>query len=75
MHRAMGFVHATVHHDLRHLRARLADQPGQGTVEYVGLLLLIGGVIAAAVSIKGDANIPTTIVNKLREAIDAPGGK
>jgi hypothetical protein len=72
MHRAMGFAHATLHHTLR----RLAGTAGQGTVEYVGLLLLIGGVIAAVAAVKFDGkDVAGSIVNRLKEAIDGVGKK
>ena len=56
------------------------DERGQGTVEYVGLILLISGVLLAVVKFghgfKGDA-LAKTIVDKLQAAIDgvAGGGK
>ena len=31
------------------VRSRLADERGQGTVEYVGIILLVAGVLAAVV--------------------------
>jgi hypothetical protein len=62
MYEWMGRAHAAV------LRA----ERGQGTVEYVGLVLLIGVVLAAVVAAgrtAGDAGIATTIVNKLKSTI------
>jgi hypothetical protein len=74
MHRLMGLTHATLHHALCGLRPRLASAAGQGTVEYVGLLLLIGGVIAAVAAVKFDGkDVAGSIVNRLKESIDGVG--
>ena len=63
MYELMGRVHAA-----------LMRERGQGTVEYVGLILLLGviltGVVAAADQFQGDGDIPRTVVNKLKSAID-----
>ena len=60
------------------LRARLADQRGQGTVEYVGLILLVAGVLAAVVvwatSKAGDQGIGKKVMNQLNSAIDRTAG-
>jgi hypothetical protein len=45
-YRMMGRGHAA----LTLLRARLAQQAGQGTVEYVALILLVAAVMAAVVA-------------------------
>jgi Flp pilus assembly pilin Flp len=52
------------------------DERGQGTVEYVALILLIASVMTAVVLAKGlDAHgIAMTIVNKLKHSIDTVGG-
>lgn len=56
------------------VRHRLADQRGQGTVEYVGLILLVAGVLAAVVvwatSKAGDQGIGKKVVQQLTTAID-----
>jgi hypothetical protein len=76
MHRLMGLAHATLHHVLRGLRPRLASATGQGTVEYVGLLLLIGGLIGAVALTKFDGkDVAASIVNRLKESIDTAGKK
>jgi hypothetical protein len=76
MHRALGLAHATIHHELRRLSSRLSASAGQGTVEYVGLLLLIGGVIAAVAAVKFDGkDVAGSIVNRLKESIDGVGKK
>jgi hypothetical protein len=47
----MGRVHAAVHHRLEGIRRALEGERGQGTVEYVGLILLVSllmvGMVAA----------------------------
>jgi hypothetical protein len=59
------------------LHAVLAGQRGQGTVEYVGLILLLAvvlaGVVAAAGGLKGDDTIPNAIIEKLERAIEDVG--
>jgi hypothetical protein len=45
-------------------RCRLACERGQGTVEYVALVLLVGAILTAAVGIGGKGN-----VNGLRDAV------
>lgn len=60
------------------LRRRLADQRGQGTVEYVGLILLVAGVLAAVVvwarSKAGDQQIGKKVTDQLKQAIDQTAG-
>jgi hypothetical protein len=81
MYRALGFAHATVHHQLAQVRRRLLEEEdGQGTVEYVGLILLIAGIMAAVVALKSSGtDVGRTIVDKLKQSIDgvgdAPGKK
>lgn len=54
--------------------ARLRDQRGQGTVEYVGLILLVAGVLAAVVlwatKDAGDQGIGKKVIGQLNKAID-----
>jgi len=60
------------------IRTRLADERGQGTVEYVGLILLVAGVLAAVVvwatSKAGDQGIGKKVMNQLNSAIDRTAG-
>ena len=70
-YRTMGWIHAHI--------ARIANgQAGQGTVEYVGLmLLLVGlfiGVIAAAQGLSG-GGIAKAVSTKLKETIEEVGKK
>lgn len=56
------------------VRRRLADQRGQGTVEYVGLILLVAGVLAAVVTwakTSGSHGIGSKVTNELKNAIDS----
>ena len=68
-YRLMGRAHA--------LALTLRDgERGQGTVEYVGLILLIAAVIAGVLTAgKGlhGGKIAETIVAKLKDAIDGVG--
>ena len=61
----------------RRLRRRLADERGQGTVEYVGLILLISmlmvGLVAAMRGFNGTqgVEIAEAIINKIKQAVNA----
>ena len=70
MYRAMGYAHAQLHHAGR----RLADPRGQGTVEYVGLILLVAllfaGLVTAAGAVKDGGALATAIVGKIKSAVD-----
>lgn len=59
MYELMGRTHAW-----------LAQERGQGTVEYVGLIMLLAGVMAAVLVAGGKSDIAATIVQKLKDAID-----
>ena len=71
----MGYVHAAVTRRLREIR-RLAGETGQGTVEYVGLILLVSllmvGMVAAMKGFNGKqgTELADVIVNKIKEAVD-----
>lgn len=55
---------------------RLEDQTGQGTVEYVGLILLVAllmvGMVAAMKGFQGaqGLELAETIVDKIRQAVN-----
>lgn len=71
-YRAMGRVHAA----LLGAGRRATGQGGQGTVEYVALILLVAVVLAGVVAATrrasiGDGGIARTIVTKLREALES----
>jgi Flp pilus assembly pilin Flp len=71
----MGYLHAQVFRRMREIR-RLADETGQGTVEYVGLILLVSllmvGMVAAMKGFNGKqgTELADVIVNKIKEAVD-----
>jgi|LakMenEpi03Aug12_release.lakeMendotaPanAssembly.Ray.scaffolds.fasta_scaffold1241507_1 hypothetical protein len=71
-YRLQGRIHAAFHHTT----VRLSSSSGQGTVEYVALILLVAGVLAGVIvagkSLKG-GGIAQTVVAKLKESIDSVG--
>lgn len=66
---------AALHVAAAHAQQSLRREHGQGTVEYVALILLLAMVFAAVVKlgIGKDFDIASTIVNKLKESIDGVG--
>ena len=57
--------------------AAAARERGQGTVEYVGLVLLMAVLIAGVVKASGgfsDTGIAEAVVKRLKAAIDGVGG-
>jgi hypothetical protein len=73
-YRMLGRAHATV---LR-ARSRLAGCAGQGTVEYVALILLVAGlfatVVVAAGGVKGKG-IADAVTDKIKATIEGVGAK
>lgn len=73
---AMGFVHAFLDRRVRAVRALVGEERGQGTVEYVGLILLVSllmvGMVAAMKGFNGKqgTELADVIVNKIKEAVD-----
>lgn len=71
MYRTMGLAHAA----LARLAGRLRAQAGQGTVEYVALILLVAlvmaGVVAAMKGFRSDdgKELGDVILGKLKEAV------
>ena len=71
MYRALGYAHARLHAALRRARGSL----GQGTVEYVALILLVAlvmaGVVAAMKGFKTDEGkeLGDVIIGKIKEAV------
>ena len=57
--------------------AWIVQERGQGTVEYVGLILLLGVILAGVVKAAGTLNdgneIAKTVTTKLKAAIDNVG--
>ena len=69
---AMGRLHAWV----VQAWARQRAEGGQGTVEYVGLILLVAVILAGVVKASGsfsDKGIADAVVKKLKAAIDGVG--
>ena len=60
MYELMGRAHAW-----------LAQERGQGTVEYVGLIMLLAAVMAVVATAGSEAGIARAIVGKLKTAIDS----
>ena len=56
---------------------RSAPQRGQGTVEYVALILLVAAVLAAAVGVAGSGkfDLETVVTDQLTKAIKKVSGK
>jgi hypothetical protein len=70
---AMGRLHAWIAAAWWHARER---ERGQGTVEYVGLILLVAVILAGVVKASGsfsDKGIADAVVKKLKAAIDGVG--
>jgi hypothetical protein len=84
-YRIMGRVHATavraggrLANTAVRARDRLADAMGQGTVEYVALILLVAGlfatVVLAAGGVKGKG-IADAVTEKIRSTIEGVAAK
>jgi Flp pilus assembly pilin Flp len=71
LHRHQGYLHAQLHHVWRRLTA---EERGQGTVEYVALILLVAGIFAAVVvsaGKKADFGITEKVQGAITGAIDS----
>ena len=72
----MGYVHAASAGRLESIRQRLAADRGQGTVEYVGLILLVSllmvGMVVAMKGFSGrqGTELAELIVDKIQSAVD-----
>lgn len=72
----LGYAHANVTCRLRAVRALAGGERGQGTVEYVGLILLVSllmvGMVAAMKGFNGKqgTELANVIVDKIKEAVD-----
>jgi hypothetical protein len=71
----MGYLHVAVERRVAAIRS-LAGERGQGTVEYVGLILLVSllmvGMVAAMKGFQGKQgqDLAGLIVDKIQEAVD-----
>jgi Flp pilus assembly pilin Flp len=72
----MGHVHATVARRVQAIRSLADGERGQGTVEYVGLILLVSllmvGMVAAMKGFNGKqgTELAGVIVDKIKESVD-----
>ena len=72
----LGYAHAAIGWRVRAIRALIAGERGQGTVEYVGLILLVSllmvGMVAAMKGFNGKqgTELAGVIVDKIKEAVD-----
>jgi hypothetical protein len=75
VHRMLGRAHAELVWRLS--AARAGAERGQGTVEYVALMLLVAGLLAAVITLanKKGGGITDAIVNKFTETINGVGKK
>jgi hypothetical protein len=74
MYRLMGLAHAGL---FRTYRTLAADR-GQGTVEYVALIMLLAGIFAVVVSTGGGSaagNIAKKISSEIQNQINSVGAK
>ncbi len=75
IYKMMGYLHALIFRRVREIH-RLAGERGQGTVEYVGLILLVSllmvGMVAAMKGFNGKqgTELADVIVDKIKEAVD-----
>jgi hypothetical protein len=72
----MGYLHSAVTGRVRAIRSLAEGERGQGTVEYVGLILLVSllmvGMVAAMKGFNGKqgTELAGLIVDKIKEAVD-----
>jgi hypothetical protein len=75
LHEAFGYIHARLADTGRRVRRPAGGEYGQGTVEYVALVLLVAlvmlGVVAAMKTYKfsGGQELGDLIVKKIKEAV------
>jgi len=73
----IGYLHAEAHQRVRAIRSRAQGERGQGTVEYVGLILLVSllmvGMVVAMKGFNGKqgTELADIIVDKIKSAVDA----
>ena len=72
----MGYAHAAIVQRVRAIHELARGERGQGTVEYVGLILLVSllmvGMVAAMKGFNGKqgTELAGVIVDKIKEAVD-----
>ena len=73
----IGYLHGAAYRRARAIRALVEGERGQGTVEYVGLILLVSllmvGMVAAMKGFNGKqgTELADLIVNKIKQAVNA----
>jgi hypothetical protein len=76
LYRLFGYAHAAIHLRLQAIRRSLEEGRGQGTVEYVGLILLVSllmvGMVAAMKGFNGKqgTELADVIVDKVKQAVN-----
>ena len=76
LHRYQGYAHAQLAGSLNAVKEGLGSRSGQGTVEYVGLILLVSllmvGMVAAMKGFSGrqGTELAELIVDKIQSAVD-----
>lgn len=76
VYRAMGYAHAATVSRTGSARMAMRGESGQGTVEYVGLILLVSllmvGMVAAMKGFSGrqGTELAELIVDKIQSAVD-----
>ena len=77
LYRVAAYAHVSFHRRVRTIHALLAGERGQGTVEYVGLILLVSllmvGMVAAMKGFNGKqgTELAEVIVEKIKSAVNA----
>ena len=77
LYKLAAYVHAFFFRRAQGIRAALEGQRGQGTVEYVGLILLVSllmvGMVAAMKGFNGKqgTELADVIVSKIKQAVNA----
>jgi hypothetical protein len=76
MHALIGWIHAAAVQRLQVIRALLEGERAQGTVEYVGLILLVSllmvGMVAALKGFNGKQGmeLAEVIIEKMKQAVN-----
>ncbi len=76
LYELIGYLHARIARRVRAVQRLAAGESGQGTVEYVGLILLVSllmvGMVAAMKGFNGKqgTELADVIVDKIKEAVD-----
>jgi hypothetical protein len=76
MSAVLSWLHVTIHLRLRAIRGLLEGDRGQGTVEYVGLILLVSllmvGMVAAMKGFNGKqgTELAEVIIERIKAAVN-----